>query len=285
MTRPARAARRGTRGDAAGAALLVSLALLGLLALVIPTVIIVITSFDSRQVISFPPSGFSLDRYRRMLVSPEIRACAALSALTAAVAVAIDLLLGIPAAIALVRRHFRGQALLLGFLQSPMMLPGIVIGIAILLLYSSLGLGPSVPLMMVSHVVLTLPFVIRITMARMERTDKRLEEAAANLGANRLQVFWYVVLPQLWPGIVSGAAFAFLISFDNLTVSLFTAPVRQRPLPIELFYRMRFDLDPIVSAIATCQIGLALVVLAIGGRLVETLGSTCEKTVRAAQGL
>ena len=267
-------------GDAAGAALVGSLALFGLAALVVPTLIIVITSFDSRQVISFPPSGLSLDRYRRMLVSPEVRAGAALSATTAAAAVAIDLLLGVPAAIALVRRRFRGQSLLLGFLQSPIMLPGIVIGIAILLFYSSLGLSPSVPLMVVSHVVLTLPFVIRITMARMERIDTRLEEAAANLGANVLQVFWHVVMPQLWPGIVAGAAFAFLISFDNLTVSLFTAPVRQRPLPIELFYRMRFDLDPIVSAIATCQIGLALLVLAVGGRIVENMGTAREKPVR-----
>lgn len=257
--------------DLLGVILLGTIASFGLATLIVPTLIVIATSFDTRSFISFPPAGFSLERYAEMLTSPDILASAWRSAITAAFAVAFDLLLGIPAAVALVRSDFRGKPFVLGFLQSPMMLPGIVIGIAILFFYSTLGLTTSLPLLILSHVVFTLPFVVRITTARMERADKQLEEAAANLGASRWQVFRYIVLPQLWPGVIAGAAFAFLTSFDNLTVSLFTAPVRERPLPIELFYRMRFDLDPVVSAVATAQIVLAFIVLAVGGRMVGTV--------------
>ena len=268
------AVRRGTRRqriaweDMLGKALLVSLALAGLLCLIVPTVIVIITSFDTRQFIGFPPAGFSFKRYAQILNSPSILESARLSAISAGVVVLIDLALGVPAAIALVRREFPGRALLTSFLLSQIMLPGIVLGIAILFFYSAMGLRLSLPLMVASHVVFTLPFLIRLTMARMERTDPHLEEAAQILGANKWQVFRHVLFPQLKPGIYAGAAFAFLSSFDNLTVSLFTAPVRDRTLPIELFYLMRFDLDPVVSAVAAIQFVFTFVIiLLIGSKL------------------
>lgn len=256
--------------DRLGRTMLVGLAVVGLFALTVPTLIVVVTSFDTRAFISFPPEGFSADRYAGMVQSDVIRGSARTSFVNAVMAVVIDVAIGVPAAIAMVRRDFPGKAFLIGFLQSPIMLPGIVIGIAILFFYSAMGLRLSIPLLVLSHVVLTLPFVLRITMARMERADERLEEAAANLGANKWQTFRHVLLPHLGPGIVAGAAFAFLISFDNLTVSLFTAPVRQRTLPIELFFLMRFDLDPVVSAVATLQIALTLLVFTVGLRMLGT---------------
>ena len=143
-----------------------------------------------------------------------------------------------------------------------------LVKVAPIIFFSMLGASPSLPLMVVSHVVFTLPFLIRLTMARMERTNATLEEASENLGANRWQTFRYVLFPQLWPGIAAGAGFSFLNSFDNLTISLFTAPVRQRPLPIELFYMTRFDLDPRVAAVASLEFVAALVVVAlISGKL------------------
>jgi putative spermidine/putrescine transport system permease protein len=254
--------------DLIGGAMLGVLAGVGLVSLVVPTLIVVVTSFDTQQFIGFPPRGFSLDRYRDMLHSSVILRSARISAITATATVALDLLIGVPAAIALARREIPGKAALTAFLLSPIMLPGIVIGIAVLIFYSALELSLSLPLLVLSHVVFTLPFVIRLTLARMERLDRQLEEAARNLGASEWQVFWHVTRPQLWPGIAAGAAFAFLISFDNLTVSLFTAPVRERPLPLELFYLMRFNLDPVVAAVAALQFVIALVLLiVVAGRL------------------
>lgn len=243
------------------------LAWLGIAALIVPTVIVMVTSFDTRSFISFPPEGFSTERFAEMVANEDIRSAALSSLVVAVAAVVLDLIIGVPAAIGLVRREFRGKALLLGFLQTPIMLPGIVIGIALLFFFSALALTLSLPLLVLSHVVITLPFVIRITMARMERADVRVEEAAANLGATKWQVFRLIQLPFLTPGMVAGSGFAFLISFDNLTVSLFTAPVREPTLPIDLFFRMRFDLDPVVSAVATLQILMTLVIFVIGFRM------------------
>jgi putative spermidine/putrescine transport system permease protein len=240
--------------DRLGSTLLGLLAGIGLLSLILPTLIVVIESFDTRRFIAFPPAGFSLDRYSAVFASDAIVSSAELSFVCAVIVITLDLLLGVPAAIALVRGGFRGKALLTAFLLSPIMLPGIVIGIAILIFFSLLG-----------HVVFTLPFLIRLTMARMERTNVILDEAAENLGANKWQIFRYVLLPQLWPGLIAGGGFSFLNSFDNLTISLFTAPIRQRPLPIELFYMTRFDLDPRVAAIAALEFVFALVLVALAG--------------------
>lgn len=258
--------------DLIGAVLLGVLATVGIAGLVVPTLIVAVTSFDTQEFIGFPPQGFSLERYREMFQSSVILRAAQISAVTSAFTVTIGAALGVPAAIALVRREFRGKALVTAFLLSPIMLPGIVIGVAMLVFSSALGLRLSLPLLVLSHVVFTLPFIVRLTMARMERIDRQLEDAARNLGAREWQVFRHVVLPQLWPGIAAGAAFAFLISFDNLTVSLFMAPVRQRSLPIELFYLMRFDLDPVVAAVAALQFLIALCLLLFLGRKLGTSG-------------
>jgi len=258
--------------DRLGVALLVFLAGIGLLSLVVPTIIVVVESFDTRRFIGFPPQGYSLDRYRDILRSSIILQSAKLSAMTALLTVSIDILLGVPAAITLVRQEFRGKTLLTVFLLSPIMVPGIVIGISVLIFYSALGFSQSLPLMVMSHVVFTLPFVIRLTMARMEHVDRTLEEAAENLGANRWQVFLRILAPQLWPGVAAGGGFAFLNSFDNLTVSLFTAPIRTRPLPIELFYMMRFSLDPRVSAIASLEFLFAFLLVGLLGRKLRSRG-------------
>jgi putative spermidine/putrescine transport system permease protein len=258
--------------DRFGGALLIALATLGLLSLFLPTLIVVIESFDTRSFIAFPPAGFSLARYRGVLGSDIIVQSAELSFLCSIATVIIDLLLGIPAAIAIVRGNFRGKDIVTGFLLAPIMLPGIVTGIAILLFYSLFGFSQSIPLMILSHVVFTLPFMIRLTMARMERTNQSLEEAGESLGASQWQVFRLILLPQLWPGIIAGGGFAFLNSFDNLTVSLFTAPIRQRPLPIELFYMTRFDLDPRVSAIAALEFVFAFVLVALVDSKIRSSG-------------
>jgi ABC-type spermidine/putrescine transport system permease subunit II len=153
-----------------------------------------------------------------------------------------------------------------------MMIPGIVVGISILFYLSFIGLNVSVFLMTLSHVVITLPFVVSITYARMQTADVTLEEAAQDLGASRWQVFQHVLLPHLMPGIIGGAAFAFLLSLDNLPTSIFTAPIIDVPMPVYLFRLLIYNIDPIVAPIATLQIILTLVVLYIASKTVGTGG-------------
>jgi putative spermidine/putrescine transport system permease protein len=256
--------------DIIGVLILVALAAVALLALLFPMLVIVLVSFDTGPVLRFPPQDFSLARYAELPQLDGFVDAITLSLGVGLAVVAVDILLGVPAAIALVRGRFRGKALLIGFLQSPMMVPGIVVGVAILLFLSFVGLNVSAPLMLLSHVVITLPFVVRITFARMESADRTLEEAAEDLGANRWQVFRYVVLPHLLPGIVGGSALAFLLSFDNLPVSIFTAPVVGPPLPVYLFQLLLYEIDPIVAPIATLQILITFVVLVVAARTLRT---------------
>lgn len=258
---------RGPAGDLLLAAALGALCAVSLLALVFPSVLVVITSFNASDFLTFPPQGWSLRWYQAMAGNWEVRQAATLSLKVAALVVAIDLLLGVPAAFPLTRARFRGRELLMTFILSPLMLPGIVIGIGLLFFYMLLGLSLSFPLLVISHVVVTLPFIVSMTGARLATLDPTYEEAALNLGASQVQKFAHIVLPQLWPGIAAGAAFAFLLSFDNFTVSLFTASDRLRPLPIVLFYLLRYDINPLVGAVSSLEIGLALLMLLVGSRL------------------
>jgi putative spermidine/putrescine transport system permease protein len=252
--------------DMLGTTLLVILAIISLLALILPMVIIVIVSFGSGPILRFPPGAFSVERYFAAASDTGLLDSAKLSLYTSGITVLIDILLGVPAAIGIVRGKFSGKALLLGFLQSPMMIPGIVVGLAILLFVSYAHFNISVPLMILSHVVVTMPYVIRITVARMESANKTLEEAAQNLGANTFNVLRYILIPYLMPGIIGGSAFAFLLSFDQLPVSLFTAPIIYPPMPVYLFRMLLYTINPMVAAIATIQIILTLVIFVITTR-------------------
>jgi putative spermidine/putrescine transport system permease protein len=266
LSRPRRV--RYPLSDILGASLLVVLALIPLIALLLPMAVIVIVSFDSGPILRFPPEAFSLERYAAILELDGFLESVRLSVMVALVVVAIDLLLGIPASIALVRGDFPGKPFILGFLQSPMMIPGIVVGISLLFYVSFVGQNVSVPLMTLSHVVITLPFVIAITYARMQSADLVLEEAAQDLGASRWQVFQYIILPHLTPGIIGGAAFAFLLSLDNLPTSIFTAPIIDVPMPVYLVRLLIYNINPIVAPIATLQIILTLIVLLIASKTI-----------------
>jgi putative spermidine/putrescine transport system permease protein len=257
--------------DVIGAAALIALATVALAALILPMLVVVLVSFDSGPLLRFPPETLSFERYAALAGLDGFLESLGLSLGVGLATVAIDLLLGVPAAITLVRGRFWGKAFLIGFLQSPMMVPGIVVGIALLFFLSFVGVNVSVELMVLSHVVITLPFVVRLTYARMQSADRTLEEAAEDLGASRWQVFWHIVFPYLMPGIVGGSALAFLLSFDNLPVSIFTAPVIDPPLPVYLFNLLLYEIDPIVAPIATLQIVITFVVLAIAAR---TVGAT-----------
>ncbi len=255
-------------GDILGGAILILLAVIPLLALLLPMAVIVIVSFDAGPILRFPPETFSFERYGEILELSGFLDSVRLSLYVATMVVIADLLLGVPAAIALVRGNFRAKPFVLGFLQSPMMIPGIVIGIALLFYVSFIKQNVSVTLMTLSHIVITLPFVVQITYARMQSADIFLEDAARDLGANRWQVFWHILLPHLLPGIIGGSAFAFLLSLDNLPTSLFTAPIIDVPMPVYLFRLLIYNINPIVAPIATLQILLTLVILFIASRTV-----------------
>ena len=264
--------------DIAVKTIMIMVCVISIVALVLPSLLVVVMSFNSGEFITFPPQGFSLRWYKTMIDSWEIKKAAMVSINAACIVTFIDILLGVPAAWVLVRCQFRGRELLNSFILSPLMLPGMIIGIGILFFFSLMGFSISYEMMILSHVVVTVPYTVRLTVSRLINLNPTLEEASKNLGANSTQTFLHIVLPKLIGGIVAGAAFSFLMSFDNLTVSLFTSSINERPLPLEVFYLLRYDINPVVAAISTVEIVLATSVLIIGSSLgggaVALTGST-----------
>jgi len=263
-----------TWSDRLWTALFVLLAGFALLLLVAPSLVVIAISFEPRAYISFPPSGFSLKWYQSLLQNRQLTDSIWVS-LTISVYVAlIGLVLGVPAAFAAVRGSFPGKASLNAFLLSPQMMPGMVIGIASLFFGAYFAFRASNAMLVAALSVFCLPFVIRITMARLAGLDPRLDEASANLGAGRLETFARVTLPQLGPALLAAGAFTFIEAFDNVTVALFTSDVRGRPLPVELYYLVQNDSTPAIAAISAIEIGLSFLVMLVVARTVglERLG-------------
>ena len=232
-----------------------------LLYLLLPTLIIVFASFTASDHIAFPPQGLSLRWFVRLWGMEEVRVSAWRSFLVALGATAISIGLGVAAAFPLVRSRFPGREALNAFLMSPLILPSLVYGLAALMFVSAIGVPLSIPVLVLSHVAIIVPYVIRTTAASLALLDPHLEEAARSLGANTRKTFLRVILPNLLPGIATGGAFAFISSFDNLTVSLFLASPRVETLPIRLFAMINFDLDPAAAAISAVLVGLAFAVV------------------------
>ena len=259
---PERAGRLGGRvGHAAFWVAIWTLALAGLLYLLLPTLIIVLASFTAGEYITFPPHGLSLRWFARLMALEEVRTSAWRSLIVATAATAVAVVLGVAVAFPLVRGRFAGREALNAFLMSPLILPSLVYGLAGLMFVSAIGVPLSVPVLVLSHVAIIVPYVIRTTAASLALLDPHLEEAARSLGANAWKTFLRVILPNLLPGIATGAAFAFISSFDNLTVSLFLAGPRVETLPIRLFAMINFDLDPAAAAISAVLVLITFAVV------------------------
>lgn len=238
------------------------------LILILPTAIVILNSFNAASFLTFPPTEFSFRWYEAVFQDGQLIGAARTSLLAALSVAAIDVAIGVPAALAITRGRFRGRELLMAVSQSPLTIPHIVLGLALLAYFSSIGVALGMPTLILGHIVITAPFVIRIVAAGAARLDPTLEEAAANLGASAWQAFRRITLPALAPAIAAGAAFAFIGSFDNLEISLFIATGRVETLPVRLYSLVSFDIDPIVGAISTIQIGFSILLIFLLDRLI-----------------
>ncbi|MEN9773936.1 MAG: hypothetical protein RL322_1006, partial [Pseudomonadota bacterium] len=193
----------------------------------------------------------------------------------ASLSVLINLPIAVCAALAIVRGKLPGSASIQTFLMSPLVVPAVVTGIAVLLAFAQTGWRDPFSRLLLAHLVITLPYLVRTIIASLTRLDIHCEEAAATLGASPIKVFMLVTLPQLAPGIIAGGLFAFIISFDNVSVSLFLASAKFNTLPIAVLAYVEHNLDPSIAALSTLLIlttvALTLVIERIAG-LRRTLG-------------
>src|SRR5471030_2084586 len=181
--------------------------------LLAPLVVPVIISFSDTAFVTWPPHGFTLRWYSKILNEAEFTSSFRFSLLLAVLATLGALSLGTPAAIGLVRYRFPGRGLVQGLLLSPLIFPMLVTGIALLRLSTSLGAQDSLVNLSLGHILVTVPYVVRTVSASLLLVDPSIEEAARTLGASRLRGFWLVTRPQIMPGLVAGAIFAFVTSF------------------------------------------------------------------------
>jgi len=237
-----------------------------------PILILLIFSFNNSQLPSFPLTGFTLHWYHEFLTNSDLQSALTTSAKIAAVSSVGAVALGTLASIALVRRSFRGKSPVSALLLSPLVIPYVVFGISLLLLFHTLGISLSALTIVIGHIVITVPYTILVLIPRLQQVDVSLEEAAYDLGASRLRTFRSVTFPLILPAVVSAFLIAFTTSFDEYAVASFVAGSTQT-FPIYLYSAVRFPSNlPQVIAVAVVVITISLAVVVgaeIGRRAAE----------------
>jgi len=234
--------------------------------LLLPLVIVVVAAFNAGSYFTFPPQGLSLRWFTNFFRRREFMQALWLSIDLGLWTAVISTVAGTMAAIVLVRGRFRGRDLLNAYVTSPLLLPQILTGVAMLQYFSLIGLAQSYAALLIGHVVVTTPYVVRTVSAVLYNFDLALEEAAQSLGASPLRAFFEVTLGLIKPGVVAGAVLAFAISFDNFTISLFLTSPKLTPLPIELFAYLKYSFDPTAAAASAVAIGVTLVLMLLIAR-------------------
>jgi putative spermidine/putrescine transport system permease protein len=232
-----------------------------------PLAIIVTMSVSGSAFATFPPRGFSLAWYGGVLADPDFRSSLSFSAALAACATAGALAFGLPAAFALTRCALPGREVLRLLLLSPLIFPVLVIGVALLRLFSDWN-STAAPLnLLIGHILVTTPYVVRTVTASLLLADASLEEAARTLGAGRWRTFRRVTLPQIAPGVAAGTLFAFMVSFDNYPISMWLADARNVPMPMLIYRQIASVFSPAVPAMSTLMILFAFGVVLVMERL------------------
>jgi len=255
-----------------GRRLLQALFVLVVVFLYAPIVILLVFSFNDSALPSFPLSGFTLHWYHEFIDNADLRASLETSAIIASLTSLGAVLLGTLASIALARRRFRAKAIVSAFLLSPLVIPLVVFGVSLLLLFHQLGIPRSIFTVVIGHIVISLPYTILVLVPRLEQIDASLEEAAYDLGAGHLRTFRSVTLPLILPAIVSAFLIAFTTSFDEYAVASFVVGTRVT-FPIYLYAALRFPSQlPQVIAVAVVVLTVSLVVVVaaeVGRRAAE----------------
>ncbi len=243
--------------------------LLVLAYLLAPILVVVGASFNAGNFLTFPPQGFSLRWFGVFLQNQVFLDAIVRSLGLAALATAISVLIGTAAALYYVRYAQRGKEGLRLLLLLPLVLPEILTAMALLFFFHTIGVGTKFGIALLSgHVLITLPFVFLNVVSALHGFDANWELAARSLGAGRWTVFRRVTLPLIKGGVINGAMFAFIISFDTFGISLLLKDVGSATLPLQLFDYLRFNFTPEAAAVSTLSIFMTLVVVIATEKLV-----------------
>lgn len=231
--------------------------------LIFPILIVIPMSFSSAPYAIFPPPGLSLRWYNSYLGSYQWLRATALSFEVGALTALISIVLGTPAAFALVRGRFAGKDLLNTFLILPLVVPTIIVAIALYSLFADLYLIGTVSGLVLAHTLLAAPLVVIIVSSTLKGDDRSLERAAMSLGATPWRTFVHVTLPLVQQGVWSAAIIAFITSFDEVVIAIFITGSSAITLPRQMWDGVRTEIDPTIAAVSSLLVGMSIVVLGL----------------------
>lgn len=240
----------------------------------LPVAVVVLLSFNSRQFGSFPMEGLSFRWFVELWNNDAIVRAFRVSLLLAGLTAVISTVLGILAALALVRYRFPGKNTITTLLIAPILIPEVVLAVALLLFLRWLDMPRSFLVLLLGHVIFTLPFVLLVVQARLVAIRPEYEEAARSLGANPLQTFFAVTLPLLLPAVFAGMLFAFTISFDDITGTMFWKPGGVETVPTQIFAMLRHSISPEINALGTVMIVVTVALPLIGMGIARRLAAS-----------
>jgi len=258
-----------------GRVALLSAAGFGYAVILTPILFVCWLAFFANEIVTFPPSGYTL-RWFAHIFDENNFVGGFLTSLQVGVAAMIGgLLLGVPASLVLARHNFPGREALNTLLVLPLVVPGIVAGTAIYVFQIEIEIATQWPLLgslaglVFAHIMITIPWTVRLLTASLAGFDASVEEAALNLGATPLRAFVRVTLPVIKPGIVAAALFSFVISFGNLEMTLFLVAPGQTTLPIAILQYLEWRIDPTIAAVSLLQIALIGAGMLVADRYVK----------------
>lgn len=243
----------------------------GAFVLVLPMLAVIISSFGETAYARFPPQGFTLHWYAAFDEVPGLVPSLLYSLKLSLIVTALSVSLAILSAVGLTLRIIPGRALITSFLMLPLVLPSIVVGLALLLFFSTIWLADYFTMLVIGHLVISFPYALRSILPALETFDRNLWAASRSLGANSWQAFRTILAPIAMPSVLSAALFAFLISFDNYNVSAFLQDPLTPPLPVVLYNQAEQALSPVLMAVSAALILFsATLVAAFGKYLIGT---------------
>jgi putative spermidine/putrescine transport system permease protein len=229
--------------------------------LILPILVILPLSFSSGSFLTFPLPGLSLRWYEELFTSAPWQLSLRNSLVVASATTVAATVLGTLASLGLNRAHLPGKSLVMGLVLSPMVVPLVIIAVGVYFFYAPLGLTGSLLGLTLAHTALAVPFVVVTVSATLQGFDPNQARAGASLGASPMVVFFRIVLPLILPGVISGALFAFVTSFDEVVVALFLTGPEERTLPRQMFNGIRENISPVIAAAASLLILISVLLL------------------------
>jgi putative spermidine/putrescine transport system permease protein len=228
-----------------------------------PILVVCFVAFTPEGFLSFPTDRWSLRWFRAIARYPEFVSAfwrsLWLGSLSSAIAVAVS----VPAALAIARYRFPGRQGMTALFMSPLMIPHVVLGIAFLRFFTEIGLGGTFVGLVLAHIIVVLPFALRLTLASAIGLDRAIEHAAVSLGASEWTVLKRITLPLVMPGLVSGWALAFINSFDEVTMTVFIAAPGTEDLPVRMLLYIQDNIDPLVTSVSAAVIAVTVAALVV----------------------